>query len=1498
MPGIVKVKVIEGRNLPVMDRSADTTDAYVELKLGSITYKSDVYRKSLNPQWNTEWYRFEMADADLQDEPLQIRVMDYDTYSANDLIGKVYFNLNPLLLNSTSEIRNILKSSGHITSPGLGCISGWFPIYDTIYGLRGEINIIIKLELFSDFNKFRQSSCGVHIFCCSMIPHGYYTENIFGLVEELVVEDDPEYQWIEKIRSPRASNEARQAIFYKMSGVLQRKIGMKVVEMGGNAIIGYRQCFDLEGETGGVVVRGIGTAVKLNRYKKLETTVIRNSFFNDFKFKIPNLTLTSTFGFNANLHDDVYSVLSLTNSLQSDKCLSDLTLDDRWSLCSFGSRTSTNSRYTSIETLLEQTNRKPILKSNSKFLNMARYFTSSKLRQKFSQKKKQKSILLRKFSIIEEYKRKSTNSLGEEVDDLKQEVNNFKENSEKNVNLKKNISERIPSVKERTSCIIFNNSKQNQSAYFNMTEDSSFENKNKLIFNCKECMKTNNNAADEKRISVENDKKLKISNNVCTKEPMECTISKCEPLESDEYFSRKNQQVYYHSYFTNNEEIIASQNKNDFEINSITENIDTVQKSKDNYDEGLNVSLKNTNTLFVNQGRSTPPISEMTPFFMSFCTDNSSSIKAITDNKNMFANIKSIKFEQNFLKSLLRKNINDYFTISSSPEIRRISLLNKSSKSELPEAENIVISQYGKETINSMDEFLSNPSNIDNSISESQVKCVSNVLNVDVKSTSQVDYSSKNCKFPCAPNRFNDYLYLNTNKTNCDVQITTADDNCNILSEALTPSRLLMHANNPDRNISEGEKEEELSKRENVKEGEHAIKNKSLSDTSSSVKGNERVKETSQEQDSVGSSYIIEYKGYNVIHKEHIELMEYPFFTLSNYPEHFIIHLGGTVSARSVKLLDRISNTEEPETRDTWWTELRIEIKSHMRALACNAVLNYMENTSICDEVCLLSASGTAALVKVYDGANSKQTDDTQKCMFNKNMDTEYENKIEKSTTEDASTMNCSIFHIPYRKSSLPFPVSIKVCEICKNGFVADVTFLTIEPLDKIPVIGQGAFIYAFVHRPKRDCRSELNAREISEGLPFLEYELNRQLINKLRIKGMNTLFGLNVHVSIGEKMIAAYATGTAMLLSALPVPPELSLMAHGKHFTQHPTSRKKLNEIRKLVEDMIKQNKIHYQLLEQQTICEILSKTSKQNANDDCTMQDQYSDMEYFAGSKQTCIIEVDDEDDLEIIAQLIDPNPPQGFFVSTTEKVSFGSFSYIPKRNIQLFAQVYRYRVPSSTPPSSFNKYFHRIVQALYMKIHHRIPCSLNKVSFKINIPEADELQIRIVGMALALKESEKALESVSTSCSSVSELADDFILNMDNEKDIEQGEIQNILTPMKHGSKKRNDIFDNEIHITSLSYIPGANINFYLGNLNFVFIRESTLVKEQPGGANNFVNNFLSDVTAVVKSHAAGIGGNAIVNFFLNECLLTTHSHKNQGQCLTHVGGDVVRYMYRNP
>ncbi|XP_037787625.1 C2 domain-containing protein 5-like [Penaeus monodon] len=221
MPGKVKVRVVAGRNLPVMDRSSDTTDAYVEVKLGAVTYKTEVYRKSLNPQWNSEWFRFEVDDQELQDEPLQVRLMDHDTYSANDAIGKVYVDLNPLLLPPPSPPH----SQRHQQDPSQ------------------------PVDLF---------------ILDPEIPAGYRCQNIVGFVEELVVNDDPEYQWIDKIRTPRASNEARQTLFFKLSGELQRRIGLKVLELGGNAVIGYRQCFDLEGETG-IVVRGLGSAVTLVR---------------------------------------------------------------------------------------------------------------------------------------------------------------------------------------------------------------------------------------------------------------------------------------------------------------------------------------------------------------------------------------------------------------------------------------------------------------------------------------------------------------------------------------------------------------------------------------------------------------------------------------------------------------------------------------------------------------------------------------------------------------------------------------------------------------------------------------------------------------------------------------------------------------------------------------------------------------------------------------------------------------------------------------------------------------------------------------------------------------------------------------------------------------------------------------------------------------------------------------------------------------------------------
>jgi len=55
-------------------------------------------------------------------------------------------------------------------------------------------------------------------FVACSVPFGHKALAIHGFVEELVVNDDPEYQWIDKIRTPRSSNEARQRLFTKLSG--------------------------------------------------------------------------------------------------------------------------------------------------------------------------------------------------------------------------------------------------------------------------------------------------------------------------------------------------------------------------------------------------------------------------------------------------------------------------------------------------------------------------------------------------------------------------------------------------------------------------------------------------------------------------------------------------------------------------------------------------------------------------------------------------------------------------------------------------------------------------------------------------------------------------------------------------------------------------------------------------------------------------------------------------------------------------------------------------------------------------------------------------------------------------------------------------------------------------------------------------------------------------------------------------------------------------------
>ena len=259
MPSLVKVFISKGRDLPIMDNSMQgdaSTDAFVEIRLGEEIRRTNVCRKSLNPAWDESFHFEVIDDSSLQDAPLELRVIDQDLYSS-ELIGLVYIDLNPLIM------RTIEDSDRNLS------VKGWFPLFDTLKGIRGEIYVNVKLQFIGNDNPFQDSSAGVQFFSASSLsPKAFIIKDVLGFVVDLVVEDDPESSWQDYFRKSgqvgKSSNAVRQKVLYNLSAEVRRELGKKVLDMGGNAVLGFHIHFDLEGASG-IVARAYGTACSLLR---------------------------------------------------------------------------------------------------------------------------------------------------------------------------------------------------------------------------------------------------------------------------------------------------------------------------------------------------------------------------------------------------------------------------------------------------------------------------------------------------------------------------------------------------------------------------------------------------------------------------------------------------------------------------------------------------------------------------------------------------------------------------------------------------------------------------------------------------------------------------------------------------------------------------------------------------------------------------------------------------------------------------------------------------------------------------------------------------------------------------------------------------------------------------------------------------------------------------------------------------------------------------------
>ena len=163
--------------------------------------------------------------------------------------------------------------------------------------------------------------------------------------------------------------------------------------------------------------------------------------------------------------------------------------------------------------------------------------------------------------------------------------------------------------------------------------------------------------------------------------------------------------------------------------------------------------------------------------------------------------------------------------------------------------------------------------------------------------------------------------------------------------------------------------------------------------------------------------------------------------------------------------------------RDAWWSEIREEIRAHARSLACNTVIGYAEDTSYHDDLCVLSACGTAALLKLPE-------------------DTPPERYLEPRPPPPP----CTLGHTPYLRSDSPFPMRLELCALCRRKFVPELLLATVDVPESLPCVGAACSVQARVCRVKKNLQGEASATAVSEALPFLEFDLHRQLMYKLKI--------------------------------------------------------------------------------------------------------------------------------------------------------------------------------------------------------------------------------------------------------------------------------------------------------------------------------------------------------------------------------------------------------------
>ncbi|KAI8437846.1 hypothetical protein MSG28_012064 [Choristoneura fumiferana] len=337
----------------------------------------------------------------------------------------------------------------------------------------------------------------------------------------------------------------------------------------------------------------------------------------------------------------------------------------------------------------------------------------------------------------------------------------------------------------------------------------------------------------------------------------------------------------------------------------------------------------------------------------------------------------------------------------------------------------------------------------------------------------------------------------------------------------------------------------------------------------------------------------------------------------------------------------------------------------------CNAD-NLAKAAGSREDICVLSASGTAAVINLDSGG-------------------------------EALPEACALAHVPYSPGAGPYRAELSVCSGCRRARVPAVVLATCALPAGLRAYRAAVPLTAVAARARRaPPQAEPGARDISDQLPFLEYELHKLLLAKLRMQGANALFSLQTQIAVGERCVMAIASGTAVRLCALPPPMPPRIKA--------TENEKEALEIQKALWDAFTANKAangYDVVLPELSTNGALAETEGERGDEAPALD--------LCADKDACVLELDEAEDVETARVLAARRPHMQVLTSASRAM--------PGEPPHAFAQVWRARLAltgvGGGASTAGERHVARALDGVAYKLRRLRPCALLAPRIQLELP-----------------------------------------------------------------------------------------------------------------------------------------------------------------------------------